>query len=177
MALLIWKGHIRYIGVGTMMIGGLWTLCTLFKPVVKSMAASFASLRKIHLNQPEALRTERDIPIHYVLVATLLLLIPIFVVISTMIIPSNIEMSDGFRYFLSGFSTFYILVGGFIFCSISAYFAGLIGSTNNPVSGLLVSSLIILCLIFMAFFCQPNSMGKMILKKWSVQLLQLVVWW
>src|SRR4029079_6540127 len=46
----------------------------------------------------------------------------------------------------------YILVGGFAFCSIMDYFAGLIGSTNSPVSGLLVSALLIICLAFMAFF-------------------------
>ena len=41
---LIWRDHIRYMGVGTMLVGGLWTLCTLFKPVINSMATSFTSL-------------------------------------------------------------------------------------------------------------------------------------
>ena len=44
------------------------------------------------------------------------------------------------------------MLGGFVFCSITAYFAGLIGSTNSPISGLLVSALLVICLIFMAFF-------------------------
>lgn len=153
MAMLIWKGHIRYIGVGTMLIGGMWTLCTLFKPVVQSMATSFATLRQIRLgNQPASLRTERDIPIHYVLIAAAILLIPIFLLIACSIIPSGADISPGFRYFISGFSTLYILFGGFVFCSIMAYFAGLIGSTNSPVSGLLVSALLVICLIFMLFF-------------------------
>ncbi|HEX4045221.1 MAG TPA: oligopeptide transporter, OPT family, partial [Gammaproteobacteria bacterium] len=100
----------------------------------------------------KVLRTEHDIPIHYVCLATAILMIPIFFLIACTIIPSNLDISPGFRYLLAGFSTFYILIGGFIFCSIMAYFAGLIGSTNNPVSGMLVSALLIICLIFMVFF-------------------------
>lgn len=150
---MIWRAHIRYMGVGTMLIGGLWTLCTLFKPVMNSMAASFKSLKQIRLGQkPEQLRTERDIPIHYVFIATAILLVPIFFLLAFSIIPQDIGISKEFRYFISGFSTLYILIGGFVFCSIMAYFAGLIGSTNSPVSGLLVSALLVICLILMAFF-------------------------
>lgn len=153
MAMLIWKDHIRYIGVGTMLIGGLWTLLTLFKPVMTSMATSFASLRAIRLgNKAEEPRTERDIPIHYVLSGSILILVPIFFLIAYQIIPQGLEISNSFRYFLAAFSSIYILIGGFLFCSIMAYFAGLIGSTNSPVSGLLVCALLIICLIFIAFF-------------------------
>jgi putative OPT family oligopeptide transporter len=152
-AMGIWKGSIRYMGVGTMLIGGLWTLTTLFKPVVHSMAMSFAAVRQIRLGEKtEQLRTEKDIPIHYVFIATFLLLVPIFLLIARSIIPAELAISPGFRYFLSAFGTLYILIGGFAFCSIMAYFAGLIGSTNSPVSGLLVSALLIICLIFLAFF-------------------------
>lgn len=153
MAMIIWRDHIRYMGVGTMLIGGLWTLCTLFKPVVNSMIASFSSLRDIRKgHRAENIRTERDIPIHYVFVAAVILLIPIFLLISHTIIPHGLAISDEFRYFIAAFSTLYILIGGFVFCSIMAYFAGLIGSTNSPVSGLLVSALLVICLLFMAFF-------------------------
>lgn len=153
MANIIWRDHIRYMGVGTMLVGGLWTLCTLFKPVVQSMTASFTSLREIRLGNKEAdIRTERDIPINYVLIAGLLLLIPIFLLIAYAIIPAEMNVTTAFRFFISGFSTLYIVIGGFIFCSIMAYFAGLIGSTNSPVSGLLVSALLLICLIFMVFF-------------------------
>jgi len=153
MAMAIWRNQIRYMGVGTMLVGGLWTLCTLFKPVINSMVMSFTAMRQIRLGQKaESLRTERDIPIHYVFIAAFLLLIPIFFLISNSIIPSTLNINPGFKYFLSGFGTIYILIGGFAFCSIMAYFAGLIGSTNSPVSGLLVSALLIICLAFMAFF-------------------------
>lgn len=160
-AIFIWRNYIRYIGVGTMLIGGLWTMFTLFKPVVDSMVASFKSLSEIRLGKKSAdLRTERDIPIHYVFISAFILLIPIFFLLTFTIIPESIPISDSFRYFIAGFSTLYILVGGFIFCSIMAYFAGLIGSTNSPVSGLLVSALLVLCLIFMAFFSTQEMLSS-----------------
>lgn len=151
-ATTLWRSHVRYMGVGTMLVGGLWTLCTLVKPVVTSMKMSFTSLRRVKLGVDSAiLRTEHDIPIHYVLVSVLLLLIPIFWMISHTMMPDTAGISTAFHQFIAAFSTFYILIAGFIFCSISAYFAGLIGSTNNPVSGLLVSALLVLCLLFIGF--------------------------
>lgn len=149
----IWSEYIRYIGVGTMLVGSLWTLCTLFKPVMHSMKASLESLKQIRAkNRSARLRTERDIPIHYVLAMISLLLILIFFLIACKLIPQNIGISSMMRYFLSGFSTFYILLAGFAFCSITAYFAGLIGSTNSPLSGMLVSALLIFSLILSFVF-------------------------
>ncbi|MDR3478149.1 MAG: oligopeptide transporter, OPT family [Gammaproteobacteria bacterium] len=155
MAMDIYRSHIRYVGVGTMLVGALWTLITLIKPISLSIAASFASLTEAKVAGIDAairLRTERDIPINYVFWAAILIIVPIFILISNYIVPSNTGVSHAFHLVLCAFSAFYVLIGGFIFCSISAYFAGLIGSSNTPVSGLLVSALLILCLAVLAFF-------------------------
>lgn len=152
-ASLIWNTQIRYIGVGTMLVGGVWTLITLFKPLLQSMVASYHSLREIQIGKKSGqLRTEKDIPINYVFLATLILLVPIFFILALSIIPYSLNVSEEFRYLISGLSTIYILIFGFIFSAISAYFAGLIGSSNNPLSGLLVSSLLIFCLILLGIF-------------------------
>jgi len=166
MAMMIWKDHIRYMGVGTMLLGGLWTLTTLFKPVMQSMSASIKAVKQIHLGEaPEILRTERDFPIHYVLLATFLLLIPIFLLIAYKIIPQFPALTSAFRYFLAAFASIYILIGGFAFCSITAYFAGLIGSTNSPISGLLVSALLILSVCLLLFFNYTN---------WDLQTREMI---
>lgn len=158
MAIIIWRSHIRYMGVGTMLVGGLWTLFTLFKPIVDSLSASFSSLREVNAKgSTQILRTERDFRMSYVFLAILLLMIPLFILINKTIIPADLPISNQFRYFIAGLSTVYILFGGFIFCSIMAYFAGLIGSTNSPVSGLLVSSLLIFSLILLALFSTQSG--------------------
>lgn len=152
-AMSLYRDHIRYIGIGTMLIGALWTLITLIKPIAQSIGASFASLKEAKTGSaPTCLRTERDIPINYVLWGSILALIPIFILIAGYIVPPTSDLSNAFRMLLCGFSALFVIIGGFLFCSISAYFAGLIGSSNTPVSGLLVSALLILCLAILAFF-------------------------
>lgn len=148
-----WRSHTRYIGVGTMLVGGIWTLVTLVRPIVRSLAASFASLKETKDGEENTtLRTERDMPSHFVFWGICLMLIPIFLLILYTIMPDDNDVSHSFRALLAGFTAVYVIIGGFLFCSISAYFAGLIGSSNTPVSGLLVSALLILCLILLAFF-------------------------
>ncbi len=149
--MLLYKSYIRYVGVGTMLVGALWTLCTLFKPITQSIFASLASLSK-QSQSTVSLRTERDIPINYVLWGTVLMLIPIFIIIANYIVPADSQIEKSFHTIICGFSAIYVVIGGFLFCSISAYFAGLIGSSNTPVSGLLVSALLILCLMLLALF-------------------------
>ena len=158
-AMALYRERIRYIGVGTMLLGALWTLATLIKPISQSITASFSSLQKAKLNDTtNSVRTERDIPINYVMWMAVLMLVPLFILLIGYIIPEDDAISHSFRVVLCGFSAIYILIGGFLFCSISAYFAGLIGSSNTPVSGLLVSALLVLCLAVLAFFKLAGTM-------------------
>jgi putative OPT family oligopeptide transporter len=153
MVMSIYHSHIRYAGVGTMLVGAMWTLITLIKPISQSISASFTTLAASKkVIKKISIRTERDIPINYVFWGALMMLVPIFILIYAYIAPQGTGISQTFRTLICGFSAFYVLIGGFVFCSISAYFAGLIGSSNTPVSGLVVSSLLILCLSILAFF-------------------------
>lgn len=152
-AMAIYRSHIRYVGVGTMLVGSLWTLLTLIKPIATSIRASLHTLAETKLSgQTVRLRTERDLPINLVLWGAFCLMIPLFLLIAFAIVPSSADVPFVFHLLLSAFCAGFVLVGGFIFCSISAYFAGLIGSSNTPVSGLIVSALLLLCLIILAFF-------------------------
>lgn len=151
-AISVWREHIRYIGVGTMLVSGLWTIFLLIKPIAQSVSMSIQSIKNSKNSNKLTPRTERDIPITYVFWALILLLIPIFIFISLSVIPADADVSHSFRLVLAGFGAIYILFGGFVFCSVAAYFAGLIGATNTPVSALLVASLCILCMLFLALF-------------------------
>ena len=79
----IWSDYIRYIGLGSMIVGGLWAISTLITPMAQGITASFKSLRAARLaNSPTTPRTERDIPITTITWSVLLLLIPLFFVFS-----------------------------------------------------------------------------------------------
>ena len=154
----LYQSHLRFAGVGTMLVGSLWCLLTLIKPISTSIRASFTSLKLAKMDGAKAIiRTEQDIPINYVMWGSILMLIPVFLLLLNYIIPDSNILSHQFRVLVCAFSAFYVLIGGFIFCSISAYFAGLIGSSNTPVSGLLVCALLILCLSLLAFFNLQGS--------------------
>ena len=168
----MWSDHIRYIGVGTMLLGGVWTLCTLFKPILNSMKISWQAIRNANASSKNGvLRTERDIPMNYVMVLTLILLGAIFMLIRYSLIPSNHGFTNLFANFISGFSTFYILIAGFAFCALSAYFAGLIGSSNSPLSGLCVSALLIFSLILLFFFAVHDTSNMTV----ATQMLGAVI--
>lgn len=150
-AMNVWRLHLRYIGVGTMMVGSLWTLLKLIKPIIDSVTASLRSLKRVNMQALKTIRTDRDIPMNYVLWSILLLFIPIFLLVAWFMIPHH-TLPPLFHVALAAFSALYILIGGFIFCSIAAYFAGLIGSTNTPVSGLVISALLILSVFVLGLF-------------------------
>ena len=141
----LWLDYIRYIGVGTMLIGGLWTLVTLLKPVFKGIKSSIQSLKELQQGlAPNMLRTERDIPINFVFWGILLLLAIMFVFILYLVKDSNLHISPYLDLAVICFDVVYILIAGFIFSVIAGYFAGLVGVTNSPASGLFISALLIL---------------------------------
>jgi len=151
-AIFMWKEHIRYIGVGTMLVAGLWTILVLIKPIIQSVSMSIASLKHTKLHGESNIpRTEIDIPIQYVFWTLLVVIIPIFIFLGLSFIPAG-EISTAFRTTLAAIGTLYIILAGFVFCSVASYFAGLVGSTNTPVSALLVAALGIICLIILLAF-------------------------
>lgn len=148
----IWAHQIRYIGVGTMLIGGLWTVITLTKQIYIGVKKSATAMKQGKKSGAHIPRTERDIPINIVFWALLIVLALVFIFIFNIIDANALGISHGMVWALSILGVLFVLIMGFILCSVSAYFAGLVGSTNNPASGLMVSGLLILCLLMAAAF-------------------------
>ena len=75
----IWNSQIRYLGIGAMVIGGLWSLIDLFKPMIDGIRASLDSINssKTSIKQP---LEEKDFPINYVGFGLLVLMIPVFLI-------------------------------------------------------------------------------------------------
>lgn len=137
-----WSNN-RRIGVGAMMVGGIWSLVALFRPLVSGIKASFEAYRALGSAEGKILRTEMDTPIPYVLVVTLLSSIPLFFVFYS----GLADYPD--RFGISLFMTLLMLVFGFVFSSVAGYMAGLVGSSNNPISGVTIATVIISSLILL----------------------------
>jgi putative OPT family oligopeptide transporter len=130
----IWNNYIRYIGAGAVTFGGIITLVKSFPTIISAFSDSFADLKEARSNtKTEKLRTEKDIPLVYVLVGSVLLVIFMAAIPS---IPANL------------LSAVMIVVFGFFFVTVSSRIVGLIGSSSNPISGMTIATLMATSLIF-----------------------------
>lgn len=155
MAMSLRADHIRYIGVGTMLLGGIWTILSLLKPIGRGIAASLTSLREARLAKSSGgsiLRTERDIPIHYVFIGTALLALCMFFSFVHFLHIDGSPISNAMRYGISGFSVIYVLIIGFFLASVAAYMVGIVGNTNNPISGLMLGCTLLAALCLLPIF-------------------------
>ncbi len=141
---------IRFLGVGAMATGGLWAIVSLYQPIRDGIKSSFAAMKSAkNGGQGEILRTERDTPIQFVLIGTLALAIPIFIVFFYIIDRGALGI-DTTRYVMTiVVGVLFSLVAGFLFSSVAGYMAGLVGSSNNPISGVTIASILCISLILL----------------------------
>ncbi len=142
-AMTLWDQYIRYIGLGTMVVGGVWAVIVLVKPMIQGVKASMHALHQERAGTAATERTEKDIPLNYVLWGSLIAIIPVYFIIQyagTSHIP---HISTGLHYSVNGVGVLFVLLGGFIFASICAYFAGLVGSSTSPISSMALIALIV----------------------------------
>jgi putative OPT family oligopeptide transporter len=153
LAMTIWQTDIRPIGVGTMLIGGLWTMALLIKPIMQGLHSSFSSLKTIKTKGYAALpKHERDIPIHYTLVLLAILIIPLGFLLLHFITHPALSLGLHLQIATLIFGIIFTLVASFFFSSVCGYFAGLIGSSQSPISGVSLSVLLLASLLLLGLF-------------------------
>ncbi len=133
----------RRVGVGAMMIGGLWSLISLARPLVDGVRGSMKAYRESRAGGAAAVRTEFDTPINYVFIVVIVSIVPLFLIFNFALA----EYPD--RIMISAIMTVMMLVFGFVFSSVAGYMAGLVGSSNNPISGVTIATVIVSALILL----------------------------
>lgn len=142
-ALAVWSGRIRYLGVGAMAIGGVWALLSLVKPIKDGILSSLDAVRQARSgHRSEVLRTDRDTPIHIVLWGTLAMTVPIFLSFLFIVDQEALGITTGLYGSTLALGLVFSLVAGFVFASVAGYMAGLVGSSNNPVSGVTIATIL-----------------------------------
>ncbi|TVQ79973.1 MAG: oligopeptide transporter, OPT family [Bradymonadales bacterium] len=125
----LWDEKIRFVGVGSMIVAGMWSLIS----VRKGISSGLRSLKRAYTDRREAVHsTERDLGLVPMLIIFLLCLVMMFSLYEFLI--SSIE--------LSLLTTGIMIVASFLFVAVSSYMVGLVGSSNNPVSGMAISALL-----------------------------------
>ncbi|MBO5065854.1 MAG: oligopeptide transporter, OPT family [Clostridia bacterium] len=126
----IWSSYIRYIGAGALAAGGIISLAKSLPLIVKTFTGAMKSMKGTGANSTE--RTAQDINIKVVIIAIIVLTLLIWLIPA---IPVSL------------LGAFIIVIFGFFFATVSSRMVGLVGSSNNPVSGMSIATLLIATLI------------------------------
>ncbi|MDR2871240.1 MAG: oligopeptide transporter, OPT family [Xanthomonadaceae bacterium] len=146
-AFAIWSSKIRYLGVGAMLIGGVWTLFSLRKSLVSGIKSGWVAARKG--NAAVVAETDRDLPMKWMLVSLVLFVLPLLGLYQAIVGQWHVSIP----------MTVIMIVAGFLFVSVSAYLAGLIGSSNNPVSGITISTILFASVVLVMLLGRDSQVG------------------
>ena len=127
----IWGSYIRYIGAGALAAGGIISLLKSLPLIVRTFADAVKSM-KGGIGSASTLRTEQDISMKIILGAIVVLTLVIWIVPAIPVSPLGAVI---------------IVIFGFFFATVSSRMVGLVGSSNNPVSGMAIATLLIATLI------------------------------
>ena len=138
----IYRAYVRQIGAGAVAAGGFITLIKTIPTIISSFKGSIGSIKGEKIVTGDVPRTERDLSIKVVGIGSLLLILIIAFLPSSFIPGSSI----GSKLLLG----LLIIIFGAFFVTVSSRIVGLIGSSNNPISGMTIATLMGTCLIFIA---------------------------
>lgn len=144
----VWFSQVRPIAVGAMIVGALFTLFKMRKSLTTGIGRAFKDMKKVKMGEEETPRLEKDLSFKGVIITILLLVIPIFFIYWY------------FSHSIGGaiLAAIVMTIAGFLFAAVAGYLVGTIGSSNNPISGLTLSTLIIAALL-MALIGLKGSFG------------------
>jgi len=146
-AFAIWSAQIRYLGVGAMLVGGVWALISIRESLLSGIKSGLAAARA-GADRVVA-HTEQDLPMKGMLIGTVLFALPLFALYQAIVGSVAVSLP----------MTIIMIVAGFLFVSVSAYMAGLVGSSNNPVSGITICTILFASLVLMLLMGKDAALG------------------
>ncbi len=137
--MLIWSDYVRYLGVGAMVVGGLYTIWKLRENLIHGVKEAIIGIRGGQVETKK--RTDKDLDFKKVFLAIGFLIIPVFLIYAWL----------SHMYAISLFMAVLLVLLTFVASAIAGYMAGLLGSSNNPISGVTVAVLLLVSIIMLAF--------------------------
>jgi putative OPT family oligopeptide transporter len=144
----VWSKQIRYLGVGAMLVGGIWALVSLRHSLLSGVRSGLAAARASAAGASVA-HTEQDLPMKWVLVGIVLFTLPLLALYQVIVGTLAVSLP----------MTIIMIVAGFLFCSVSAYMAGLVGSSNNPVSGITIATILFSAVMLLLMLGPDSEIG------------------
>ena len=146
----VWSARIRYMGVGAMATGGLWALISLMGPIRDGVRSSLQAVQQARSGaESNLLRTDRDTPITSVVRLAAVMVLPLFAIFMIVVDQDTLGISGGLYWTTILIGVLFALVAGFLFSSVAGYMAGLVGSSNNPISGVTIATVLTVSLVLL----------------------------
>ncbi len=140
MAVNVWKNIVRPIAIGGMLMSAAYTLYKMRNSLATGLGRAIRDVKRAAEEGQEEVRTEKDLPFKWVFLGIALASVGTFFI---------------YLYFSQDViaaitATIVMIIAGFFFAAVSGYLVGLIGSSNNPISGLTISTLIVAAILMVA---------------------------
>lgn len=146
----VFRQKVRFVGAGAIGVAAIWTLLRVIGPILRGIRDALAANRARQAEGFEGLElTERDLPIGIVGGTILVAMIPIAALLWNFAAAGPIAASLGLTVALS---LVFVLIAGVVIASVCGYMAGLIGSSNSPISGVGIISALGISLLLAGLF-------------------------
>lgn len=144
----LWSHHLRYVGVGTMLVGSFWTLIKLIKPITQGVKVSFSLLGKRHLIAEH----DRDVPMLGIGLGVLIFSALIFGLVTFILTHLNLNLTLDFIIKAAVLTLLFLMVVGFLMATVCGYIVGVVGSSNSPLSSMVIITILLLGLSYLGLF-------------------------
>ncbi len=147
------SSEVRFVGAGAIAIAAVWTLLKIIGPIVAGIKAALISARTRREGNTVEL-TEQDIPIQYVALVAVVSLVPIGLLLWGF---AEGTVLHGSAAGIIAVSLIFVVVMGLVVAAVCGYMAGLIGSSNSPISGVGILMVLIAALAIKATFGSADA--------------------
>lgn len=145
----IWSTQIRYLGVGAMLVGGIWALISLRAPLFAAIMRGLQRYGRGRAALADRAESEKDVPMPWVLMAVSAFVVPVFFLFQS--ITGTLAVSLPM--------TGIMIVAAFLFSSVGGYMAGIVGSSNNPISGVTIATILFAALTLLWLMGAQSANG------------------
>jgi putative OPT family oligopeptide transporter len=143
----VWGEYIRPVAIGGMLVGSAYTLWNMRKSLIEGISRSISDVKKAAQGESATQRIDQDISFPKVILGILVTAIATYFI---------------YYYFANDViaalvATVVMVVFGFLFAAVSGYLVGIIGSSNNPISGLTISVLVVAAILMVSLGMEGTS--------------------
>jgi putative OPT family oligopeptide transporter len=135
----LWSHQIRYLGIGAMIVGGIWSILRVRQSLVRGFKGAVLGYRRAE--QQDVPRIERDLSQRWIGAGLLLLAIPVFLLYASVAGSAAAGIVAGVA----------MIVSAFFFVAVASHITGLVGSSNAPVSGMIIVTVLFASILLLLF--------------------------